>query len=794
MTLNLQQIAEIIGVETPTHYSTSPYSILLTDSRSLSIPENTIFFALHTPYNDGHNYIKDLYLNGVRAFVIEHTSEITEMCTDATFLVVPSVLAALQKLGAYAAKQFAGKIIAITGSTGKSTIKEMLYQALLKSNQQVFRSPRSWNSQIGVPLSLWKMADQKEGIAIIEAGIDGMGQMDALRNMICPTVGILTPITDEHSAGFNSLLDKVSEKALLFKNCQKVYAICDDSCYSRLKEIYPDKEIANSVPTANFTASYTRALHDVLSDLGFSGEECQHLLSDLYDVDTRIDVSEGVNNCVMVYDTFSCDYTSIHETLDFARRRATSDRTLTVIMGDILHSNRLDNSVVADLYTAVANLLDRYGVKRLIGIGSEINKFRTCFNPVMANEFIDQASVDIHVDVNNFSDELIVLKGTHGVDFNHIKEQLEAPRHDSIVEVNLDAIVHNFNHYRSLLKPKTGIVAMVKASGYGVGALELAKTLQSQGAAYLAVAVVDEGVALRQAGITMPIMVMNPMTTNYRALFEYRLEPSVFSISELQQLHFEAKLHNMSEYPIHIKLDTGMHRLGFLSNELTELCEALADEPYLRVASVFSHLATADCLDMDKHTLAQLNLFDEMSTTLLNGISYKFKRHILNTAGIQRFPQFQYDMVRLGIGLYGINPAGTADAQDLRNVARLRSTIISLKKWPADTHIGYSRKGCTTAESIIATVPIGYADGIDRHLGNGAASFVVNGVKCPTIGNICMDLCMVDVTGANAKLGDDVEIFGPNAPIETLSETLKTIPYEILTSVSPRVKRIYFRE
>jgi alanine racemase len=795
MILTLDKIAEIIGANKPNSFINIPYSTLLTDSRSLTDPKQTIFFALRTPYNDGHKYIKDLYLSGVRAFVIESEVDVIDKCQDAVFLAVPSVIEALQKLGAYARDAYHGKVIAITGSIGKSTIKEVLYQALVKTNcKTTYRSPRSWNSQIGVPLALWNLPDSNSDIAIIEAGIDASGQMNILKQLIKPEIGVLTPITSEHNAGFKSLAEKVDEKISLFSDCSQIYVIDRDGIANKLLSEYPNAKISAIAGSSDYLSDYKAISAKIMNSLGLTAEMCENLLSDLFPVDTRIDVHEGVNNCLMVFDTFSNDITSIREALDFARRRATVDKTLTIVLGDLLH-NLTDKVKIVELYKSVANLLESYGVKRMIGIGNEITEFAHCFNPVMASEFSKSESFDVRqLDINNFNSELIVIKGKHGVDFNIIKEQLEAPRHDTILEVNLDAIVHNFNHYRSLLKPHTGVIAMVKASGYGIGAFELAKTLQSQGAAYLAVAVVDEGVELRQAGITMPILVMNPITTNYRALFEYRLEPSVFSISELEQLSREASLHNMSHYPIHIKFDTGMHRLGFLPQELDELSKRLVGNPYLNVASAFSHLATADCLDMDKYTLAQLNLYKSMSEHLLDKLGYKFKRHILNTAGIQRFTEYQYDMVRLGIGLYGVNPVGSASEQNLHTVSRLRSTIISIKEWEANTCIGYSRRGCTTRKSIIATVPIGYADGIDRHFGNGATMFIVNGVSCPTIGNICMDQCMVDVTDANAKIGDDVEIFGPNMPVENLASTLGTIPYEIMTSVSPRVKRIYYRE
>ena len=441
-------------------------------------------------------------------------------------------------------------------------------------------------------------------------------------------------------------------------------------------------------------------------------------------------------------------------------------------------------------------MLSLAGIDRIIGVGEEISRYSTEFDPLIASDFMP--SVDDFLknyDITRFDSELILIKGRADIGFDEIRRRLESPRHQSILEVNLDAVVDNFNTYRALLKPHTGIVAMVKASGYGTGALELAKTLQSQGASYLAVAVIEEGVALRRAGITMPIIVLNPVTTNYQALFAYGLEPTVFSISELQLLIAEAERYGKTDYPVHIKLETGMRRLGFIDCEIDDLIKILNSTDRVKVSSAFSHLATADCLDQDAYTQSQFDTFERMTARLIAGLPYQFKRHILNTAGIMRYPQYQYDMVRLGIGLYGISPLPPeATKIKLRAVARLSSTIISLKHWPAGTTVGYSRRGVLTRDSVIATVPIGYADGIDRHFGCGQAQFVVNGHLCPTVGNICMDLCMIDVTDADANIGDRVEIFGENAPIENLAQTLGTIPYEILSSVSPRIHRIYFRE
>ena len=596
-------------------------------------------------------------------------------------------------------------------------------------------------------------------VAVFEAGIDHCGQMDALKDIIRPTIGVLTEITDEHDGGFDSREQKVAEKCKLLKDCRTVIEGDDNR--------------------------KTAAM--ILEALGLSPD----LLDGIEEVSTRLDVHDGVNDCLMIYDEFTDDPASLAGAIDFMRRRRTASRRNTLILGDLLHRKGEDLNV---LYARVADLLQIAGIDRLIGIGSEISGHSDAFDPLMASEFL--ATTDEFLEkynISHFDSELILIKGD--TSFVEIRRRLETPRHQSILEVNLDAVVANFNAYRSVLNPQTGIVAMVKASGYGTGALELAKTLQSHGAAYLAVAVAEEGVALRRAGITMPIILLNPVTTNYQALFAYGLEPAVFSIRELEMLVDEARRYGRTDYPVHIKLDTGMHRLGFIDNEIDGLVGLLCSTDRVKVSSAFSHLATADCLDQNEYTESQFDAFERMTMKLAAGLPYAFRRHMLNTAGIMRYPERQYDMVRLGIGLYGISPLPPEETHlPLRPVASLSSTIISLKEWSPATTIGYSRKGVLERESVIATVPIGYADGVDRHLGCGRASFIVNGKRCPTVGNICMDLCMIDVTGADAGIGDRVEIFGPDAPIEVLADTLGTIPYEVLASVSPRIHRIYYRE
>lgn len=759
-------------------------STLLCDSRELNFARGTLFFALRTSTADGHRFIGELYNRGVRNFVVEKDYTIPETYADADFLLVDSPLTALQVLAAGVRETLPELVsIGITGSRGKTQIKEMIYE-MLRHETHTVRSPRSYNSQIGVPLSLWQL-EQDTRIGVFEAGISCPGEMSSLQYMIQPTVGVFTSLTDEHSENFTSQEQKASEKAQLFSSARViVYPEGDETILKAIERANPT---ARLVATRADNRSIARAAaHEAAREAGFSITDAEMPLSQ---ISTRIDVLQALKDCLLIFDTFTHDERSLYEALNFMLKRATPQRTSTLILAPV-------SDLDTDGYRRVAQMISDKGVERLIIVGSLpgasaeiLRKAVRTFDIVAdSREFIKNYSI------SDFCSELILIKGSNSEGFDEITAHLEAPRHETIMEVNLNALINNYNYFKSKLPRDTGLITMVKADAYGVGALEVSKTMQSQGAAMLAVAVVDEGVALRRAGVTMPIIVMNPMGTNYKALFDYHLEPSVFSMGELDTLLRYAEIYDVSDYPVHIKLDTGMHRLGFLPDELDALTDALNAGHRLRPASVFSHLATADCLDMDIHTEAQIKLYTAGAEKLSAGLAYPVKRHLLNTAGILRFADYPSDMARLGIGLYGLSPLPSNIPVPLQNVASLITTIISLRRWSAGTAIGYSRKGVTSRDSIIATIPIGYADGMDRRLGNGNATVRINGTECPTVGNICMDQCMVDVTEANAKLGDKVIIFDSATDILRLADTLGTIPYEILTSISPRVKRIYFRE
>ena len=822
MNYSTSEICEILRLPAPK--TDRELSVLLTDSRSVTAPEKSIFFAIATPTNDGHRFIAQLYETGVRTFVVTHVPEEMEDAEDATFLVVPDVTRALQSIARHHRRKFDIPVIGITGSRGKTTVKEWLYQALC-DDYNIVRSPRSFNSQIGVPLSVWEINEDTR-LAIVEAGVSRQGEMSSLQSMILPDVGIITNIDSEHDNGFSSRGRKCEEKVSLFSECRCLIYCADEELVSEAvrKECKPEVEIAwsRNDPDAvlsitgekkleNCTeVSYTylqapgsvtipftdegrihNAIHVLATMLylGLPAEQIRERMKHLSPVMTRINVIEAVNDCLLIYDSYTSDLHSLTPALDFMNRRRTSARSCTLILSDVMH----ETLPPAKLYQTVAETVKLRKIDRLIGIGPEFMRNSRYFDS-SATFYPDTTAFLTSVSPGDFENELILLKGAPSFDFEAIADMLEARQHETVLEVNLDSVVHNFNYYRSVVKPTTGIVCMVKASGYGAGSYELAKTLQSQGAAYLAVAVLDEGVDLRRAGITMPIMVLNPKVVNYRTLFAYNLEPEIFSLEVLSELIREGEKYGITDYPVHIKLDTGMHRLGFLEKDIPALIEMLKRQKVVRPCSVFSHLAVADEPLQDDYTQMQFEIFDRCADMLQSGFNHHIMRHILNSTGITRFPEHQYDLVRLGICLYGIHTMEDGSLNALQPVSTLSTTVISLKEWPAGTTIGYGRKGVLKRDSVIATIPVGYADGINRHLGNGGMKVLINGQRCPSVGNICMDACMIDVTDANCSVGDRVEIFGENVPVGEIADVLGTIPYEVLTSVSSRVKRIYYRE
>jgi len=804
---------------------------LLTDSRSLCFPEETLFFALKSTRNDGHRYIEDLYRRGVRNFVVE-AKGIAEYCpngsvttmADANFLIVPSPLAALQRLAERHRDEFNIPIVGITGSNGKTMVKEWLYQLLLPS-QKIVRSPRSYNSQIGVPLSVWLLNEQTE-IGIFEAGISQPGEMMALRDIIQPTIGVLTSLGSAHQENFRSMEEKCLEKLELmhdteamvycsdndivsrcirrmqYKGEKIAWSQCDEQVAlfvkrienkgqsARITYIWQGEENTYSIPfidEASIEDTITCAA--VALRLGLTPGQLADRMPKLEPVAMRLEVKEGQRGCLLINDSYNSDINSLDIALDFMQRRESAGSlTKTLILSDIFQTGTPPDK----LYAQVSDLAVKRGINKFIGIGPELSA---------QADRIQIADKQFFADVNHFlsSDafaalhhELILLKGARPFGFDQITEQLEQKVHETILEVNLNAVVENLNYYRSFLKPETKMVCMIKADGYGAGAVEIARTLQDHRVDYLAVAVADEGVTLRKAGITANIMIMNPEMTAFKTMFDYDLEPEVYSFRLLDALIKAARKEGITGWPVHIKLDTGMHRLGFDPvDDMDELIDRLKHQNAVIPRSVFSHFVGSDSDDFDAFSAQQFALFEEGSSKLQSAFSHKILRHIDNSAGIEHFPERQLDMCRLGLGLYGID---SRDNRILNTVSTLKTTILQMHHVPAGETVGYSRKGKLDRDSVIAAIPIGYADGLNRHLGNRHGYCLVNGQKAPYVGNICMDVAMIDVTDIPCQEGDQVEIFGEHLPVTVLSDAIDTIPYEVLTGVSNRVKRVYFQD
>ncbi len=811
MKYTITQIAQTVGAtRSVLACGEATVEHLLTDSRSLSMPQGSLFFAMRTAMGNGHRYVEGLYASGVRNFVVENLDEIT-MHDDANYIVVPSSLTALQRLAASHRARFDTlPVIAITGSRGKTRVKEWLNQ-LLSPSYRIVRSPRSYNSQIGVALSLWNISDDTS-LAIIEAGISTTGEMAALQAMVRPTIAVVTCLSDEHDEGFASREEKAREKAIMLQG-SKQYVYCGANEYIRqaaaasgsascgLTIDNTDTRDGATVitysyggETRDFTVPFTTLVDvenaitclGVMLTLGIGHDEIAGRMARLTPVGTRINVIEGVNNCTIIADGYTSDWNSLEPALDFVARR-TGSRPNTVIISDLA-----DEDDIA--YLHVAKCLAGRKVSRVLAVGPGMCRNAECFDGINTRFFESTERLLESMSQGDFEDETILVKGAPEHDFDLVLDMLEVKRHQTVEEVDLNALAHNFKFFKSKVNPDTRTVAMVKASGYGAGSYEIAKTLQDRGADYLAVAVQDEGVELRQAGITMPIIVLNPSVVNYKAMFRHGLEPEVYSLGECRELIKEGQRCGVKHHAVHIKIDSGMHRLGFTLEQLPELIELLHSQDVLHPASVFSHLCVADEPDQDEYTLKQIEYFTACCDKLQAAFDHHILRHILNTSGIVRFPQYQMDMVRIGIGLYGIKTVMDGSEDALQPVSSLKSVIISIKEWPAGTTIGYGRRGLLTRDSRIATVTIGYADGLDRHCGGGNTCMWAGGKRCPTVGNVCMDAVMIDITETDCQVGDRVEIFGHNIPVEELSDARGTIPYEILTSVSPRVKRVYYRE
>jgi alanine racemase len=805
-------------------------------------PASTLFFAMIGDRRDGHEFIPDMHAAGVRNFVISKKEAAS--FEDSTFILVEDTLSALQKIAAHHRSRFSYPVIAITGSNGKTIVKEWLYQ-LLRDDFHIVRSPKSYNSQIGVPLSVWDMQDSNS-LGVFEAGISQPGEMSRLGAIIQPSqpgemsrlgaiiqpdIGIFTNLGSAHDENFSSMEEKAVEKLRLFQHCKKLvycrdyFVIVDrlnqvdflsddlevftwsrkqqadlqigriarNNGETEIQGIFQNRFVHIRIPFSD-DASVENAIHcwSLMLLLGIDHDVISDRMLTLAPVAMRLEMKEGVSGCSIINDSYNSDIGSLTIALDFLNQQKQHSKR-TIILSDILQSGKDEQS----LYLEVSDLLQRKHVGRLIGIGKAISSQAGAFGHLTASFYPDTESFLKELHAGMFANETILLKGARAFGFERIVRQLQQKAHETVLEINLNAAIHNLNFYKSRLNADTAVMVMVKAFSYGSGSFEMANLLQFHRVDYLAVAYADEGIELRKAGITLPIMVMNPEEQSFDSIVDYKLEPEIYSFRILNQFSevVRRKIPTSSQegFPIHLELDTGMRRLGFVQEDINELVVRLGNHKHLRLSSVFTHLVASDESGHDSFTKQQVDRFTTMADQITSRFNYRIRRHVLNSAGILRFPEFQFDMVRLGIGLHGV-AATMHEQKQLEFVSTLKATIAQLKTVKAEDTVGYSRKGRLGHDAQIATVGIGYADGLNRKLSNGKGSMMVAGKRCPIVGNICMDMTMIDVTGLDVNEGDEVIVFGPGYTIIDMAKDLETIPYEILTSVSQRVKRVYYHE
>jgi alanine racemase len=790
---------------------------LAVDSRNVIPSPNTLFVALPGEYHDGHQFIGEMYRQGIRAFMVSADLDSSDF-PGAGFCRTGNSLRALQELAAAKRRDFTGPVAAICGSNGKTIVKEWIYQ-LMGREFRIHRSPKSFNSQVGVPLSLWMLRSGYR-LAVIEAGISLPGEMAHLERIISPDVGIFTNLGTAHQEGFRDMKHKLREKLILFEHCKKIIYRSDppasgpdlkafmqdtgaetvswslggeaDYSYSfsgsdggrtHIEAVGPSGHFQFELPFSD-AASLENGLHALTFalEMGMQAESAARRTANLEPVSMRMEILRGIQNSVLINDTYNSDIGGLSAALDLMNRQE-AHRQKILVLSDLLQSG-LDEG---DLYREVARLSSSKGITLFMGIGPALMKHRSCF-PQESLFYRDTEEFLRRMDRTAFRDASILVKGSRAFGFEHISAELQLKTHQTLLEIDLDAMRSNLNYFRSLLGEDVKIMVMVKALSYGSGNVEIANMLQYQRVDYLAVAFVDEGIELRKAGIKLPIMVMNPDPAAFGSMIDYHLEPEVFSLRGLELLFKVLHYREIHAYPVHIKLDTGMHRLGFQEKELAHLIPWLKRKEF-RLVSVFSHLAASDEPDHDSYSRQQIRLFEKMSRFIGDHVPEAFDRHLLNSSGIERFPDSQYQMVRLGIGIHGI---GQGDR--LMPASTYKTTISQLRKVKKGDTVGYSRSGVADADLLVATLPVGYADGMDRRLGNGRGKVWVSGQAVPTIGNICMDMTMIDVSGLEVAEGDEVELFGKHLPVTELAAMAGTIPYEILTSVPERVKRVYLQE
>lgn len=790
MKFSLQNIAHLsggrlIGVD-------STIDRILTDSRSIGSCSSALFVAIGGANHDGHNYIDAMYKRGVRAFVVERAIE--GDYADAGFVVVEGAVAALQAMATYHRSKFAGKVVAITGSNAKTVVKEWAAQ-LCPPKVKLFRSPKSYNSQLGVALSLL-MIGGDEDVAIIEAGISQCGEMEVLERIIAPDVVLVTNLGDAHQANFESREQKFEQKLILAKNATTIiYNKEQRAVKEAVQQQFSDRRLlgidSNSYSLPMSAANATSRINacqavGIYDALGYDLEDIIASTAELQAVAMRMELKDGIEGAIIINDSYNSDINSLEPALNYLHSTALARKKI-VILSDIAQSG----IEATELYSRVAKLLENKEIDFLIGIGSQISKHGSLFGCqksfyASTDDFLAQ------FDRKSIASTAVLIKGARQFEFERISHALEQQVHTTTLEVNLDAMIANLNYFRAKLEPKVGVIAMVKAMSYGNGTFEIAKMLEEQGVKMLAVAFADEGVTLRSQGITMPIVVLNADSDSFATMIDNNLEPEIYSFASLQAFQHQASRLSVANYPIHIKLDTGMHRLGFVEVQIEELVEQLQASRNVKVASIFSHLAVSDVEGGDEFTNLQIDRFESMSSQIINALPYSdIMRHLSNSAAIEKYPRAQFDAVRLGIGLYGIS---AVDQSKLEAVSCLKSRIVQIKTLEAGETVGYGRHGKVEATKTIATVPIGYADGLNRRLSRGNWSLKVGDSLAPIIGNICMDTCMIDITGIAAREGDEVIVFGAEPSIIAMAEVLETIPYEIMTSISTRVKRIYIKE
>jgi alanine racemase len=814
MSISIQNIASILKARAAGSSATAVIDTVSIDSRSLQNSTHTLFFALVGPNNDAHSYITDLIGTGVQNFVVLH---IPEGCADkANFLIVEDTLGALQQFAAYYRSLFDFPVIGLTGSNGKTIVKEWL-NFLFSPDFNVIRSPKSYNSQVGVPLSIFAI-NEKHNLGIFEAGISTVKEMEKLEKVIQPTIGILTNIGSSHDEGFLNLEEKTVEKLSLFKHADVlIYErrdLVDQFVNSKTKVftwsftnpeadvfVYK-KETANQNTTLYYkykgntqelripfedTASIQNAISCLMAMLYFDYDSTtiQSRMLLLFPVEMRLKVKNGINNCSLIDDSYSSDFQSLKIALDFLESQTQFPKK-TVILSDIFQSG-LSNE---ELYSKVAQLIVSNNITRVIGIGETISAFKETF--INCITFNNTAEFIAGFENLDFANETILIKGARSFQFEEIVYLLEEKTHETVLEINLNAISYNLNFFKSKLKPKVKIMVMVKAFGYGNGGLEIAKLLEHHKVDYLGVAFADEGISLKNGGIHLPIMVLNPENTSFAAIIQYQLEPEIYCLKGLYAFLKIAKEKKLNHFPIHIKLDTGMHRLGFEEDSLNELIATLKGNENVQIRSILSHLATSDDLKHRDFTLSQISLFERMSSRIMMELDVNPIRHILNTSGISNYPDSQFSMVRLGIGLYGVSN-DPAEQKYLENVGTLKSVISQIRTIGAGESVGYGRKFMAEKPTKVATIPIGYADGISRAWGNGVGFISIKDKKAKILGSICMDMLMVDVTEIDCTEGDSVIVFGESPTVSSIAKKTNTIAYEVLTSISQRVKRVFYR-